>query len=174
MNSITVLLAEDHEIVREGLRSLLLLADDLEIVGEASNGREAVEMSAQLKPTVVVMDVAMPELNGFEATRQILLASPETRVLVLSAHSDDEYVTRMVEVGAYGYLAKQISGQVLVRAIREIANGHPYFSATIARRLRAAENRAQERGGVHAKPKRELTCREAEVLQLVAEGKANK
>lgn len=168
------MLAEDHEIVREGLRSLLQFAGDLEIVGEASNGREAVEMTRELKPAVVVMDVAMPELNGFEATRQILLTCPDTRVLVLSAHSDDEYVTRMVEVGAFGYLAKQISGQVLVRAVREIASGHPYFSASIARRLHAAERRARERDGVHAVPHRALTCREAEVLQLVAEGKANK
>lgn len=172
--NISILLAEDHAIVREGLRTLLSLGEDFTIVGEATTGREAVEMALSLKPDVLVMDVAMPDLNGFEATRQILHAVPETRILALSAHSDDEYVQRMIEVGARGYLAKQISGKVLLHAVREIAAGRPYFSDSIARRRRAAERRAQERGGTHAIPRRNLTCREAEVLQLVAEGRANK
>ena len=174
MKRITVLLAEDHDIVREGLRSLLELSGDFEVVGEASNGRQAVDLAKKLKPTVVVMDIAMPLLNGFEATRQILLAAPETRVLVLSAHSDDEYVAHMAEVGASGYLVKQNSGQVLVHAVREIASGRQYFSSSILKRVGNAERKSRESGTAVGTPKRPLTSREAEVLQLVAEGAANK
>jgi DNA-binding NarL/FixJ family response regulator len=174
MKRITVLLAEDHAIVREGLRALLELGGDFEVVGEAATGRQAVDLARKLRPTVVVMDIAMPGLNGFEATRQILLVAPDTRVLVLSAHSDDEYVAHMAAVGASGYLVKQNSGQVLVRAIKEIASGHPYFSPSITKRLRNAERRARDNGATRVKPKRPLTSREAEVLQLVAEGAANK
>ena len=174
MKRITVLLAEDHAIVREGLRSLLELGGDIEVIGEASTGREAVDLARKFRPTVVVMDIAMPILNGFEATRQILLVEPATKVLVLSAHSDDEYVAHMAEVGAAGYVVKQNSGQVLVHAIKEIAAGRPYFSAAIAKRRRDAERRSRERGGAPGMPKRALTSREMEVLQLVAEGAANK
>lgn len=174
MKRITVLLAEDHGIVREGLRSLLELGSDFEVVGEAETGRQAVELARKLHPTVVVMDIAMPMLNGFEATRQILLAAPDTKVLVLSAHSDDEYVAHMAAVGASGYLVKQNSGQVLVHAIKEVASGRPYFSPSISKRQGNAERRARESGAARGKPKRALTGREAEVLQLVAEGAANK
>jgi len=174
MKRITVLLAEDHAIVREGLRSLLELNRDFEVVGEATNGRQAVDLARKLNPSVVVMDVAMPVLNGFEATRQILLAAPATKVLVLSAHSDDEYVAQMAAIGASGYLVKQNSGQVLVHAIKEIASGHPYFSQAILKRLGDAERKSRESGALQGKPKRPLTSREAEVLQLVAEGAANK
>jgi DNA-binding NarL/FixJ family response regulator len=174
MKPITVLLAEDHAIVREGLRALLELGGGFQVVGEAADGRRAVELAGQLRPTVVVMDIAMPLLNGFEATRQILLAAPETRVLVLSAHSDDEYIERMASVGAAGYVVKQNSGQVLVRAVREIASGHAYFSPSILKRLGNAERKRRESGAPQAGPNRALTAREAEVLQLVAEGAANK
>ena len=174
MKRITVLLAEDHAIVREGLRSLLELGGDVEVVGEAATGRQAVDLARKLRPAVVVMDIAMPVLNGFEATRQILHAVPETKVLVLSAHSDDEYVAHMAAVGASGYVVKQNSGQVLVHAVKEIASGRPYFSPSISKRVRDAERKAG--GGVTARalPRRPLTAREAEVLQLVAEGAANK
>jgi len=174
MKRITVLLAEDHDIVREGLRALLELSGEFEVVGEAANGRQAVDLAKKLKPTVVIMDIAMPLLNGFEATRQILLAAPGTKVLVLSAHSDDEYVAHMASVGASGYLVKQNSGQVLVHAVKEIAAGRPYFSPTIMKRLGEAERKSRESGEARGKPKRPLTSREAEVLQLVAEGAANK
>ena len=174
MKPITVVLAEDHAIVREGLRALLELGGGFDVVGEASDGRRAVELAAQLRPAVVVMDIAMPLLNGFEATRQILLAAPETRVLVLSAHSDDEYIERMATVGAAGYVVKQNSGQVLVRAVREIASGRAYFSPSILKRLGNAERKRRESGAPIAEAKRTLTAREAEVLQLVAEGAANK
>lgn len=174
MKRITVLLAEDHAIVREGLRSLLALSSEFDVVGEAATGREAVILAGKLHPDVVVMDIAMPVLNGFEATRQILLATPRIKVLVLSAHGDDEYVTHMVTVGAAGYLLKQNSGQALVHAVKEIAAGRVYFSPAIAKRLRDAERRSRENGTVAARLARSLTPREAEVLQLVAEGAANK
>ncbi len=172
---ITVLLVEDHLIVREGLRMLLELGGTCKVVGEASDGYQAVKMAAKLLPDVIVMDIAMSGLNGFEATRQILLATPEARVLVLSAHSDDEYVTHMALLGATGFVVKQNSGKVLVHAITEVANGRPYFCGAILKRLRKAKRKAREEG---TKPgvslKRTLTVRESEVLQLVAEGLANK
>lgn len=171
---ITVLLAEDHAIVREGLRNLLEVSGDFHVIGEATSGRQAVTLARKHLPTVVVMDIAMPLLNGFEATRQILRVSPRTKVLVLSAHSDDEYVERMASIGASGYLVKQNSGDVLVRAIKEITMGNSFFSASISKRMRSAERRARENGALRKKPKRPLTTREAEVLQLVAEGAANK
>ena len=174
MKRITVLLAEDHSIVREGLRSLLEFGGDFKVVGEAATGRQAIELARTLCPDVVVMDIAMPGLNGFEATRQILSAAPATRVLVLSAHSDDEYVAHMAAVGAAGYLVKQNSGQMLVHAIKQIVAGHSYFSPSIAKRLGDAERKSRESGEPRGKPKRPLTAREAEVLQLVAEGAANK
>ena len=174
MKPITVLLAEDHAIVREGLRSLLTVGSDFEVVGEAKTGREAVELARKLHPAVVVMDIAMPLLNGFEATRQILHDAPETKVLVFSAHSDVEYVARMIAIGAAGYLVKQNSGQVLVHAIKEIAKGNPYFSPAISKRLRDVARKSRESGASGSKPRSPLTSREAEVLQLVAEGAANK
>lgn len=174
MTPIRILLAEDHAIVREGLRTLLELAADFEVVDEATNGREAVQKAIQLKPDVVVMDIAMPLLNGFEATRQILAIAPKTRILVLSAHSDDEYVAHMAAVGAQGYLIKQNSGQILVKAVREIAKGKAYFSHTISLRLVESARQNRLRGAPTTQKQKPLTRREAEVLQMVAEGAANK
>ncbi len=170
----TIVLAEDHAIVREGLITLLGLSPDFEVVGEAADGREAVSLTRKLRPMVVVMDIAMPVLNGFEATRQIKAFAPETRILVLSAHSDDEYVAHMAVVGASGYLVKQNSGQALVRAIKEIAAGRPYFSPTILKRMQNAERRAREIGVANVKASRQLTPREAEVFQQIVEGAPNK
>ncbi|OIQ97992.1 transcriptional regulatory protein DegU [mine drainage metagenome] len=170
----TIVLAEDHAIVREGLITLLGLSPDFEVVGEAADGREAVSLTRKLRPMVVVMDIAMPVLNGFEATRQIKAFAPETRILVLSAHSDDEYVAHMALVGASGYLVKQNSGQALVRAIKEIAAGRPYFSPTILKRMQNAERRAREIGVANVKASRQLTPREAEVFQQIVEGAPNK
>jgi DNA-binding NarL/FixJ family response regulator len=175
MNRITVLLAEDHTIVREGLRALLKLEDDIEVVGEAANGRQSVELTRKLLPAVVVMDIAMPLLNGLEATRQILRSNPATRVLILSAHSDDAYVERVMALGAAGYLIKQTAAHILPQAIREVHKGKPFFSPAISRRYHHHEQKALNRGELC--PKRLaplLSSRELEVLQLVAEGKANK
>jgi DNA-binding NarL/FixJ family response regulator len=175
MNSakrITVLLAEDHQIVREGLRTLLQAETDLEVVGEAASGRQAVELAAKLHPAVIVMDIAMPLLNGMEATRQILRTAPATRVLILSAHSDDAYVEQVIALGAAGYLIKQTAAHVLPKAIREVVSGNIYFSPAIARRR--DQRRALDRVGQSRKLSVCLTSREMEVLQLIAEGKANK
>jgi DNA-binding NarL/FixJ family response regulator len=171
---VSVLLAEDHAVVRQGLCSLLNADGNFTVVGEARTGREAVTMAQELRPDVILMDIAMPVLNGLEATRQILAECPKARILILSAHSDDEYIERMAAVGAMGFLEKQTSAEILTRAISEVAKGKPYFSPGIARRVADGKTRALERDG-HIKPNgKRLTSREMEVLQLVAEGQANK
>ncbi len=176
MKPITVLLVDDHTIVREGLISLLRLEKDIEVVGEADNGRRALELVRTVHPDVVVMDIAMPLLNGMEATRQILRARPATKVLILSAHSDDAYVEMVMALGASGYLIKQTAAHVLSEAIREAHKGNTYFSPTIAKRRNQLLQKSQQRGAMR-KAKNEplpLTPREMEVLQLIAEGKSNK
>lgn len=174
MKPITVLLAEDHMIVREGLRALLKLETDIKIVGEAENGRQAVSLVSQLGPDVVVMDIAMPLLNGLEATRQILQTAPSTKVLMLSAHSDDAYVEQVMALGASGYLIKQTAAHVLPEAIREIQQGRTFFSPSISRRIKNHDRKTPARGHPSGKNASLLTSRESEVLQLIAEGKANK
>ncbi len=173
LHRLTVLLAEDHAVVREGLRSWLHSVGDFEVVGEAATGREAVALACQLRPAVVVMDISMPLLNGFEATRQILRAAPGTKVLVLSAHCDGEYVARMVAAGASGYVVKQSPMPVLAQAIKTVASGKAFFSPTISNRLRKVA-RPSDGGSSPAPLTSALTSRESEVLQLVAEGSANK
>jgi DNA-binding NarL/FixJ family response regulator len=172
-NQIRVLLAEDHVIVREGLCGLLGSAGYI-IEGVAKTGREAVELARTLRPDVILMDVAMPVLNGIEATRQILTENPSAKVLILSAHSETSYVERVTEVGAAGFLEKQSSVDVLTAAIREVANGRKYISPTIARRMQDDQRRRREKDGFDRPNSHKLTSREAEVLQLVAEGSANK
>lgn len=171
---ITVLLAEDHTIVREGLRLLVEADGDIKIIGEATTGREAVQMTAALRPDVIVMDIAMPHLNGLEATRQILKAYPETRILILSAHSDPEYIEQMVKVGASGFLVKQSSGTVLAKAIRELHKGKSYFTPSIAQYLKRHHQETRNKVEVHRKHPAQLTTREAEMLQLIAEGQGSK
>ncbi|MDA9101175.1 response regulator transcription factor [Omnitrophica bacterium] len=174
MKRIPVLLAEDHTVVREGLRVLLEVEDDIEVVGEANTGRQAVELAKKLHPAVVVMDIAMPILNGLEATRQILKAAPATKVLILSAHSDDAYVDELVALGASGYITKQSSAEVLARAIREVQNGGIFFGPSISKRLHDRHRKSLNGKGRIKKQKVSLSSREAEVLQLIAEGEANK
>ncbi|HVU18275.1 MAG TPA: response regulator transcription factor [Candidatus Didemnitutus sp.] len=171
--TIKVLVAEDHGVVREGLCGLLEADGGFEIVGQAKTGREAVEMARLHRPDVILMDIAMPILNGLEATRQVLLDNAQAKVLVLSAHSDDLYVERVNAVGAAGFLEKQSSVGVLTEAIREVANGKSFVTPTIAKRMR--DNiRSRTQGTGVATGSARLTPREAEVLQLVAEGSANK
>ena len=173
MKRITVLLAEDHTIVREGFRKMLELENDLQVVGEAEDGRQAVAMVKKLRPAVVLMDIAMPQLNGLEATRQILKAFPATKVLMLSAHSDDAYVTSATASGAVGFLRKQTSSHVVCEAIREVQKGKTFFCPSIARRLHQRDRKSSHPAGTPSLNPR-LTSREVEVLQLIAEGKANK
>jgi DNA-binding NarL/FixJ family response regulator len=174
MKRITVLLAEDHEIVREGLRTLLRAEGDIAVVAEAETGRQALALTRKFRPAVVVMDIAMPLLNGLEATRQILKAVPGTRVLILSAHSDDAYVEQVIAMGAAGYLIKQTSARVLSRAIREVHAGRPFFSPVIAKRLVHRDQKPLSRAGQLKRHIARLSSREAEVLQRIAEGEANK
>lgn len=143
-------------------------------MGEARTGREAVQLAQALRPDVILMDIAMALLNGLEATRQILAAQPAARVLILSAHSDDAYVERMNAVGAAGFLEKQSSGKILAQAVHAVAQGKAFFSPAIARRLRHNQNQPGGRAGLRKAKGALLTSREAEVLQLVAEGAANK
>jgi len=174
MKQITVLLAEDHTIVREGFRKMLELDADLEVVGEAQDGRQAVALVRKHQPDVVLMDIAMPLLNGLEATRQILKAVPATKVLILSAHSDDAYVQSATESGAVGFLLKQTSSHDVCRAIREVQKGKTFFSPSISRRQDRLNQESLDRTGLLNKKAAQLTSREMEVLQLIAEGKANK
>jgi DNA-binding NarL/FixJ family response regulator len=171
---ITVLLAEDHAIVRQGLSALLNADGHFKIVGQARTGREAVTMAQNLAPDVILMDIAMPILNGLQATRQILAANPASKVLILSAHSDDEYIERMTAVGAAGFLEKQTSAEILTKAIHEVAEGKRFFSPAIAKRMADTVGRSRDRDGLAKAAGTRLTSREVEVLQLVAEGSANK
>ena len=174
MKRITVLLAEDHTIVREGFRKMLELEDDIEIVGEAQDGRQAFALAKKLQPDVVLMDIAMPKLNGLVATRQILKAEPDTKVLMLSAHSDDAYVKNATESGAVGFLLKQTSSHEVCRAIREVHHGKRFYSPAISRRQDRIHPPLPNGAGGFKKKAVPLTAREMEVLQLIAEGKANK
>jgi DNA-binding NarL/FixJ family response regulator len=172
MKKITVLIVDDHTVVREGLRALLSCEPDLEVVGEAADGREAVMMARRNPPHVVVMDVAMPLVNGFAATRQIVRNCPNSAVLVLSSHTDQECVAQLLKAGATGYVTKHCAANELSAAIREAHQGRTFLSPSIARRIREHEKMINESYG--RKRSLELTAREAEVLQLVTEGLSNK
>jgi len=172
---ITVLLAEDHVMVREGLRALLAQEAGIRVLGEASNGREAVALTRSLAPDVVVMDIGMPLLNGLEAVRQILRSHPNTKLLMLSAYSDEAYVEKAIALGATGYLIKQTASCVLSEAIRKVHSGGTFFSAPVAKRRSDLKNMTlvgRQRRSVKAVS--HLSSREMEVLQLIAEGKMNK
>ncbi len=167
-NTVRILLADDHALVRQGFRMILAAQPDLEIVGEAGNGREAVEMASTLKPDLVVMDVSMPELNGIEATRRILEESPRTRVLALSMHKDSVYVREILRAGARGYLLKDSIDSDLLAAVRAVARGEGYLSPTVS-------NAVLDDYRKHVtNPVDLLSSREREVAQMIAEGKTNK
>jgi len=174
MKRTTVLLADDHTIVREGFRKMLELEEDLEVVGEAQDGRQAVALVKKLHPDVVLMDIAMPQLNGLEAARQVHKDFPATKVLILSAHNDDAYVKAATDSGAVGFLLKLTSSQDVCRAIREVQKGNTFFSPSISKRLDQLHPISHDRVGVLLRKSSQLTSREMEVLQLVAEGNANK
>jgi DNA-binding NarL/FixJ family response regulator len=169
---IKVLLAEDHKIVREGTRQLLEQSDDMEVVGEASDGMEAIQLAADLHPNVIVMDVRLPRLNGIEATRTITARFPEIRVLILSAYDDDSYVFPLLEAGASGYLLKTASGAELAEAIRLVHAGQKALAPRITAKI---VNRLGGRGSYRSANMTEgLTEREMEVLRAAAHGQPNK
>jgi two-component system response regulator NreC len=163
-----ILLADDHAVVRQGFKMILGAQTDMEIVGEAANGREAVELAEKLKPDIVVMDVAMPELNGIEATRRLLASTPHARVIALSMHKDSVYVREILRAGARGYLLKDSGAEDLVRAIRAVAGGESWLSPAVSNAVLDDYRRHV------TNPIDLLTSREREVLQMLAEGKTNK
>jgi DNA-binding NarL/FixJ family response regulator len=163
-----ILLVDDHAMVRQGFRMILSAQADMEIVGEAGNGRESVELADQLKPDVVVMDVAMPELNGIEATRRITEAAPRTRVLALSMYKDSVYVREILRAGARGFLLKDAIDRDLLAAVRAVAGGEGYLSPAVSEAVLSDYRRHV------TDPLDLLSSREREVLQMIAEGKTNK
>jgi len=168
MKRIRILLVDDHALVRQGFKMILGAQADMEIVGEAGNGREAVELAQQLRPDIVVMDVAMPELNGIEATRRLMTSMPHTRVVALSMHKDSVYVRETLRAGARGYLLKDSPAGDLVTAVRSVASGESYLSPGVSNAVLDDYRRHV------TNPIDLLTTREREVLQMLAEGKTNK
>jgi two-component system response regulator NreC len=173
MSKIRILVADDHGIVRKGLRFLLERQEGMEVVGEASDGREAVQLSEELKPHVVIMDVAMPQLNGIDAAAQIIKSNPNTGVVMLSMYADESYLVRALGVGAKGYLLKDSAEVDIVRAVQVISQRRPFFSPQIAQSLLEDYVRTLQQKGLQDSYDL-LTEREREVLQLLAEGKSNK
>jgi len=170
---IRIVLADDHTVMRSGLRLLLERQPNLQVVGEASDGKQAVEVAAQEKPDVVVMDIAMPHLNGVEAARQIAARNPQTAIAILSMHSDESYVIRSLKAGARAYLLKDSAEADLITAIHAITEGKSFFSPAVRQILK--EDYMHQLAEMGAEDSYELlTTREREVLQLVAEGKSNK
>jgi DNA-binding NarL/FixJ family response regulator len=167
-----ILLVDDHTVVRSGIRALLEGSDEVEVVGEAANGREAVEMVGELNPHVVLMDVAMGELNGIDATRQITATHPEARVLILSMHGDEQYIFEALKAGARGYVLKSAAVKELMSGIREVAAGRSFVSPSLATVVMDDYVRRAKGQNTFSEIDR-LTAREREVLQLIAEGKSS-
>jgi two-component system response regulator NreC len=173
MKKVRILLADDHTVMRAGLRALLERQPNLEVVGEAGDGRQTVELASSHVPDVVVMDIAMPNLNGVEATRRMVSKQPTISVVILSMYSDESYVMRALEAGARAYLLKDSAVTDLIRAIEAVSQGKSFFSPKISRILAEEYIRALRQKGV-ADSYELLTPREREILQLLAEGKTNK
>jgi len=168
---ITVFLADDHTVVRDGLRLLLEAQPDIEVVGDTDNGRSAVQRIAQLRPDIAIIDIAMPDLNGIEATRQICKTAPSTQVIILSMHSTTEHIFHALQGGARGYLLKESAGFELVNAVRTVHSGRRYLSDKISDLI--IDDYLHWRQEAEATPLSRLSSREREVLQLVAEGKSS-
>ena len=170
--TIRIMIADDHKIVCDGLKALLEAQPDMEIVAQAENGREAVKLAQKQKPDMVIMDVAMPDLNGLEAVRQILSTHPHIKIIALSMHADSRYVTGMLSAGASGYILKHCAFEELVHAIRVVLSNQVYLSPTIAGIVvkELAQSKSQRSQQSAFPPQKGLTVREREVLQLIAEG----
>jgi len=170
---IKIFLADDHTIVRQGLAKLLEAESDLEVIGEAEDGREAINKVQKLKPDIVIMDIAMPLLNGIEATRQIKKILPQTKIIILSMHSHDRYISELIGLGASGYLLKDSTGGEIIKAISAAVKGDVYLSPTISRRViddYLTLKKTSSREDLYAK----LSNREREVFQMIAEGRSTK
>jgi DNA-binding NarL/FixJ family response regulator len=170
MNAIRILLADDHDLVRAGFRSLLQNFEGIQVVGEAADGRQVLRLVETLQPDLVLMDIAMPELNGLEATARIAKEFPHVRVMILSMHANEEYARRAIRAGAQGYLLKRSSTAELELAVRAVARGEPYLTPAISKHLLADFTRQS----VPATPLDRLSPRQREVLQLIAEGNSRK
>ena len=171
MEKISVLIAEDHETVREGLKLILSAQSDMEVVGDAGDGRAAIELAQRLNPDVVLMDISMPTMNGLKATAKLKACCPESHVLALTRHKDDGYLQQMLSAGASGYVLKQSSPSELIHAIRAVAKGGKYLDPTVAGKVMG---RFVGRGATSVEKLPEITDRETEVLRLISWGHSNK
>ena len=174
MKTIKILLAEDHVVVRQGTRQLLEREKDFKIVGEAGNGEEAVRLAQDLKPDVIIMDVAMPKLSGIEATKQIKAILPATSILVLTGYDYDEYIFSMLEAGAAGYLLKNVSGDELIGAVRAVYAGEPMIHPTVLRKLMTRFKTPVSKPAPPKTAVSPLSEREMEVLKVAAKGMSNR
>lgn len=173
MAPIRILLADDHTVVRDGLRALVEKQPDMSVIGEAADGRDTIRLAEEQSPDVVIMDIAMPNMNGIEATRRIIASKPQTAVLILSMHQDESYVLRSLKAGAKGYLLKDSVRSDVIDAIRAVVQGRSFLTKKVSRILQEDYVREMERRGVEDSYDL-LTDREREILQLVAEGRTNK
>ncbi len=171
---IRLVIADDHAVVRQGTRSLLEREEDMEVVGEAGDGEQAVRLIEQLKPDVSIIDIAMPKLNGVEVTRQVKSRCPSTAVLILTAYDDDEYVFAILEAGAAGYLLKDVDSQEVVGAVRAVHAGESILHPAIARKVINRFSSAASAKAAEEKPALELSERETQVLKMAAKGMSNK
>jgi DNA-binding NarL/FixJ family response regulator len=173
VTTLHILIVDDHEVVRRGLRVLLESHPEWEVCGEAVSGREAVEKARKLKPDVVVMDIAMPELNGLEATRHILKAIPQTAVLILTVHESEQLVHEVLAAGAQGYVLKSDAGRDLVNAVEALSQHKVFFTSSVARIVLEGYRKRSSQADASGEPPSLLSPREREILQLLAEGKSN-
>jgi DNA-binding NarL/FixJ family response regulator len=174
VKTLRILVADDHEVVREGVRGLVQTRPDWTVCGEATNGREAVEQAGRLAPDVVILDIAMPELNGLEAARRIRKASPRTEVLILTMHRSEELVRQVLAAGARGYLLKSDAGRDLLAAVDAVADHRPFLTPRVAEQVVRGYLAGDAAASEHGPYESELTAREREIVQLLAEGKSNK